>query len=187
MQNDFKDYSSRLKTVLDKLDFYMLETITRLLRDSITQGCRIFSMGNGGSGLTASHLACDLNKGVGQGKDRKPQVICLNDNIAAVLAYANDMSYADVFCEQLKNFFKPGDLVLAFSGSGNSENVLRAIHYANQNMGITIGFSGYDGGELTRIVQHSLHVPVNDMQIAEDIHLVLVHMIMQALMKNSEC
>jgi len=184
MQNDFKDYSIRLKAVLDQIDLSMLETITSLLRDSIKQGCRIFVFGNGGSAMTASHFACDINKGVGQGKDLKPQVFCLNDSMATVLAYANDMSYADIFSEQLKNFFNPGDLVLAFSGSGNSENVLQAMHYANQNGGITIGFSGYDGGELARIVQHSMHVPINDMQIAEDVHLVLVHMIMQSLMKT---
>ena len=157
MQSNFNAYISRLKEVLDKIDLDVLTTITRLLRDSIRQGCRIFVFGNGGSAMTASHFACDINKGVGQGEEPRPKVICLNESLATILAYANDLSYNDVFCEQLKNFYKPGDLAVAFSGSGNSENVLRAVHYTNQNGGISIGFSGYDGGELARAAQHSLH------------------------------
>ncbi len=85
----------------------------------------IFIFGNGGSAATASHFACDMNKGVGHGKDKKFKVMCLNDNLPTLLAYANDVSYEDVFVEQLKNFMGEGDLVVGISGSGNSENVVR--------------------------------------------------------------
>ena len=84
-------------------------------------------MGNGGSGSTASHFICDLNKGVSYGRSRRFRGTSLNDNLATITAYANDIAYEDVFVEQLKNFLQPGDLVVAISGSGNSPNVLKAI------------------------------------------------------------
>ena len=100
-------------------------------------------MGNGGSGASASHAAGDLNKGVSYGREKRFRVISLNDNLATLTAYANDVSYVDVFVEQLKNFLRPGDLVIAISGSGNSPNVLKAIEYANQQGAITVGLTGF--------------------------------------------
>jgi D-sedoheptulose 7-phosphate isomerase len=97
------------------------------------------------------------------------------------MAYANDVSYEDIFVEPLKNFFKPGDLVIGISGSGNSKNVLKAIEYANQNGGTTFGLVGYDGGKLKQLAQNCIHVNINDMQITEDLHMVMDHLIMKVL------
>ena len=177
-----KKYFEELKGCLDRIDLKKLDEIIELLFNSKQSGKQIFSMGNGGSGSTASHLACDLNKGV-CGDKRRFKVICLNDNTATVLAYANDMSYEDIFVEQLKNFINAGDVVLAFSGSGNSENVLRAVDFANKEGAITVGFSGLDGGKLAKLVRYSVVVPINDMQKCEDVHLILVHLIMQRLIE----
>lgn len=118
--------------------------------------------------------------------NKKFKFVCLNDNIPSLMAYANDLSFEDIFIEQLKNFFQPNDVVIGISGSGNSKNVLRAIEYANINRGITVGLTGYDGGILKKIVQYSVHVPVNDMQITEDIHMVLDHCMMKIL-SNNKC
>ena len=96
-------------------------------------------MGNGGSGASASHAAGDLNKGVSYGREKRFRVISLNDNLATLTAYANDVSYAEVFVEQLKNFLHPGDVVIAISGSGNSPNILKAVEYANQQGAVTVG------------------------------------------------
>jgi D-sedoheptulose 7-phosphate isomerase len=115
----------------------------------------------------------DLNK--------KFKMICLNDNLPTLLALANDMSYDAVFVEQLKNFFLPGDLVIGISGSGNSPNVLRAIEYARMHEGATIGLSGFSGGKLASIADIAWIVPVDDMQKIEDMHMIVVHMIMQAV------
>jgi D-sedoheptulose 7-phosphate isomerase len=108
-------------------------------------------------------------------------MICLNDNTPTLLAFANDVSYDVVFVEQLKNFFSPGDLVIGISGSGNSENVIKAIHHTKQNNGKTIGFSGFSGGKLAQMVDVPFVVKVDDIQKVEDIHMILVHMIMQAI------
>jgi len=177
----FLDYFRDVKKSLDKIDLDNFNKINEILFNALENGRQIFTMGNGGSGATAAHLVCDLNKGVGFNNSRKFKAICLNDNMPTLLAYANDLSYSDVFSEQLKNFMKKSDIVIGFSGSGNSENVLKAIEYANENGGITIGFSGFKGGKLSKIVRFSIVASVYDMQKSEDIHLVLCHLIMQTM------
>ena len=102
--------------------------------------------------------------------------MCLSDNVPTLTAYANDLSYDEVFVEQLRNFLEPGDLVIAISGSGNSRNVLKAVEYANRSGAITLGLTGYDGGELRRMAQHGVHIPIADMQVTEDLHMVLDHL-----------
>jgi D-sedoheptulose 7-phosphate isomerase len=138
-------------------------------------------MGNGGSASTASHFACDINKGCCLDLPKKFKMICLNDNLPSIMALANDIDYRSVFVEQLKNFFESGDLVIGISGSGNSENVLNAVQYARQNGGTTVGFSGYSGGKLAEMVDTAFVARVDDMQKVEDLHMILVHMIMQAV------
>ncbi len=138
-------------------------------------------MGNGGSGTTASHFVCDINKGTCLELEKKFKVICLNDNMPTVLAYANDLSYERIFVEQLKNFLQPGDVVIGISGSGNSENIILAISYAREAGAKTIGLSGFDGGRLAQIVDIPFVAAINDMQKVEDVHMIVVHMLMQYL------
>jgi D-sedoheptulose 7-phosphate isomerase len=127
-----------------------------------------------------------MNKGCGYGREQRFRMMCLNDNIPTLLAYANDVGYEDIFVEQLKNFLEEGDVVIAISGSGNSKNVVKAIEYANSKGAITVGLVGYSGGKLLNLVQIPLHIPVNDMQIAEDIHMMVVHMTMRRLLQEFE-
>ncbi|MDR1857616.1 MAG: SIS domain-containing protein [Desulfovibrio sp.] len=165
---------------IELLDFLDLLVMARL------EGKQIFTMGNGGSAATASHFVCDFNKGLSYGNRKKYRAICLNDNFPTVMAYANDVSYDAVFIEQLKNFMRAGDLVIGISGSGNSMNVVNAIDWANQNGGETIALVGYDGGRLKNISRHCIHVKINDMQVVEDVHMVVVHMCMRILSKLSQ-
>jgi D-sedoheptulose 7-phosphate isomerase len=108
-------------------------------------------------------------------------VISLNDNLSTLTAYANDVSYEDVFVEQLRNFLRPGDLVVGISGSGNSLNVLKAITCANSLGAHTVGLCGFDGGKLAAMVKTPVLAPVHDMQKAEDVHMILLHIAMQVL------
>ena len=180
-----KQYLTELKEVLDNFNLGQFEKIVNLVLNAYEDEKQIFTMGNGGSASTASHFACDLNKGCCTNLEKKIKMICLNDNIPTLLAFANDVSYDVVFVEQLKNFLNPGDLVIGISGSGNSENVIKAIHHAKQNNGHTIGFSGFSGGKLARMVDVSFVAKVDDMQKIEDIHMILVHMIMQEIGRAS--
>lgn len=177
-------YVNQLKSLLDIFPHRRFEEITQDLLYAYDGGKQVFIMGNGGSGATASHFACDINKGACSELNKRFRVICLNDNMPTILAYANDISYDDVFAEQLKNFLLPGDVVIGISGSGNSENVVRAISYANEANARTIGLSGFGGGRLSEIVDVPFVAAIDDMQMVEDIHMIAVHMLMQCLHKT---
>ncbi|SPD76423.1 Sugar isomerase (SIS) [uncultured Desulfobacterium sp.] len=172
-------YISELKAILDNFPHKQFERFIEALMDAYDQDKRIFVMGNGGSAATASHLATDLGKGPFSIGLKRFKILSLNDNISTMLAYANDLSYADIFVEQLINLFVPGDLVIGISGSGNSVKVLKAIEYANNYDGITVGFCGFSGGKLYSMVDIPLLIKTDDMQKVEDIHLVVAHMTMQ--------
>lgn len=174
-------YLKDLSDLFESFAMDPFEQILTLLLDAYERERTIFIMGNGGSGSTASHFACDINKGCCIDLDKKFKVLCLNDNLPTLLALANDIGYGAVFEEQLKNFFKAGDLVIGISGSGNSENILRAIRYAGENEGKTVGLSGFSGGRLSKLVDVPFIAPVDDMQKIEDIHMIVVHMLMQAV------
>lgn len=175
------NYLSDLKQVIDKLDRQEINLFIQILANAYQEERQIFIMGNGGSGSTASHFACDINKGVSYGLEKRFKIICLNDNIPTMLAYSNDTSYNEVFVEQLKNFLNEGDIVIGISGSGNSVNIIRAIEYANSKHALTVGITGYDGGKLKEISKHSVNASVDDMQLSEDVHIILTHIAMKAL------
>ncbi len=174
-------YLGRLKVVLDAMDRKEIDAFLNALLEAHQKGANIFIMGNGGSASTASHFACDINKGVSLGMEKRFKVIALTDNMATILAYGNDEGYESIFVEQMRNFVRPGDLVIGISGSGNSKNVLRAIEHANAVGCVTVGITGYGGGKLRQMAKLSVNANVMDMQLSEDVHMVLVHMAMQLL------
>lgn len=176
-----EDYITVLKSTLDNFDKNEVIILNDILEETRQKGKKVFIFGNGGSGSTASHFACDINKGVSLKQSNRHRVIALTDNIPTMLAYANDIGYEDVFIEQLKNFIEDGDIVIGISGSGNSKNILKAIEYSNLRGNVTIGITGYHGGDLKKISTYSVNANYNDMQISEDIHMILVHMLMKTL------
>jgi len=176
-----KTYIQELINVLDLFPHDQFEQMIDTLIEAYNEERNIFVMGNGGSGATASHWACDINKGCSFGRFKKFRMVCLNDNISTILAYANDLSYEHIFVEQLKNFFRSKDVVIGISGSGNSVNVLNAIKYAKKNDGITVGLCGFDGGKLYDMVDIAILAKINDMQKVEDTHVIIGHMAMQKI------
>jgi D-sedoheptulose 7-phosphate isomerase len=174
------NYLERLKGGLAAFPHDEFESMIRLLIDALHKGKHIFVMGNGGSGSIASHWACDLNKECST-RNNRFKVICLNDNIPIILAYANDLNFNNIFVEQLKNFLTPGDILIGISGSGNSENILKAIEYANNHGGITIGLCGFADGALPNKVDLSIVINADNMQNVEDICMILAHMSMQRI------
>lgn len=176
---DITNYIEDIKTVIDKLDKNEINNFVEVLLEAYNNNKQVFVMGNGGSASTATHFVCDFNKGLN--KNKKFRFICLNDNIATMLAYANDMSYDDVFVEQLKNYLNEGDVVIGISGSGNSPNIIKAIEYANEHNAQTVGLSGYLNNKLKVISKHSVCVNINNMQVTEDIHTILMHIAMKSI------
>jgi D-sedoheptulose 7-phosphate isomerase len=174
-------YINELKGTMDRLPVEMIDKVVHLLHKARIQNRQIFIMGNGGSASTASHFVCDLAKNT-----RRPgwphfRTIGLTDNMAIFSAYGNDEGFENVFSEQLANMVQPDDLVVGISTSGNSPNVLKAIDLANRVGAVTIGFTGFDGGELGAMVQYHVHVPSNIIEQVEDLHLALEHMICRTL------
>ncbi|MGX5800336.1 SIS domain-containing protein [Bradyrhizobium sp. Arg314] len=174
-------YFRKLKVVLASLDHQSFDNAVALVAQAQEDGKQIITLGNGGSSLTALHFITDWNKSIYLSTKRPFRGRTLVDNVGLTFAYANDVSFQDVFVEQLKNILNEGDLVVAISGSGNSENVLRAVRYANDHGAVTLGLCGYGGGTLRQIAQHVVWVNVNDMQLAEDIHSMFGHVVMQRL------
>lgn len=181
-QKSIEDYLNREIEVIKHLDVDAINAAMNAIKDAWEREATIYTMGNGGSASTASHMVCDFNKGVSEniGK-QKYHLQCLSDNTATMMAIANDVAYDDIFKFQLEGNVKPGDLIIAISGSGNSENVIRAVRYAKEQGAKVIGMSGYSGGKLNELSDYPLHVDINDMQIAEDVHLIFNHMMMQIL------
>ncbi|MES1258573.1 MAG: SIS domain-containing protein [Acidobacteriota bacterium] len=136
----------------------------------------IFVCGNGGSAATASHFACDIVKGASHGREKRFRIMALTDSLATLTAYSNDISYECVFVEQLKNFARPGDVVIAISGSGNSPNVLHALEYANSIGCETIAMTGRDGGRLGPLGKVQIRVADHHMGRIEDGHMMVCHM-----------
>ena len=170
-------YKAQLQTALDSIDLERVNEVIRVLSQARAEGRRIFTCGNGGSASTASHFATDLVKGASYGRDQRFRILALTDSLPTITAYSNDVAYEAVFVEQLKNFAEPGDVLIAFSGSGNSPNVLRAAEYANSIGCTTIGFTGRDGGKLGPLSRIHVHVAHPHMGRIEDAHLVVMHMV----------
>ncbi len=158
-----------------------LRKVADIIRIARDEGNTVFTFGNGGSGSTAVHFASDLMKTATRPDLKRIRAISLNDNMPLTTAWANDSSYEHVFKEQLENLMKPGDVVIAISGSGNSKNVLLATEYARSNGGITIGLTGFDGGSLKSLASVLVVVPSNDMLRIEDTHLAICHLLVRLL------
>lgn len=177
-KSEIKEYIENEIAVLRTLDVETLNEVLNLLEQTLENEKMIYIMGNGGSAATASHFQNDFNKGVSEYTEKKFRFLCLNDNVPTVMAIANDIGYEEIFRFQLRGRLRPGDVVIGISGSGNSENVLNAVEYAKECGNTVVGITGYSGGKLRKIADYSLHVPVNSMQITEDIHMIFDHLMM---------
>lgn len=185
------DYRAEISAYLEheidtirKLDVEQINQALNLLLEAFEEGNTVYIFGNGGSSATASHYQNDFNKGVSEHTEKKFNFQCLNDNVATVMAVANDIGFEEVFRFQLRGHLKAGDIVMAISGSGNSKNVINAVEYAREQGCRIIGVTGYDGGKLKGLSDVSLHAPVNSMQISEDIHMIFDHLMMSVFYRS---
>ena len=168
-------YLSQVARTLTTLPREPLQRIAQALWETYDHDGTILICGNGGSAATASHFACDLAKWTISAGRRRVRALALTDNVPVMTAWSNDLSYEGLFLEQLISHYRPGDLLFAISGSGNSPNVLRAIDWANQRGAPTVGLSGFDGGRMSQLVRHSLHIDNHVMPQVEDAHMAVCH------------
>ena len=178
------NYLHLVKDTIDKLDETQIEKAIEAFMRVYHSGNTIYVFGNGGSAATATHAAGDFIKGASFGLEKRFKMISLVDNLPALMAIANDISYDDIFIEQLKNFLQAGDLVIGISGSGNSKNVVKAMEFAKQKGVQTIAFCGFKGGAISRIGDIVVHSVAPDMEVAEDIHMMVFNVIKKEVMRR---
>lgn len=174
---DSHSYFENYGRVVAQLPYANIEQVADALHRAYQQERRVFLFGNGGSAALASHFACDLGKGTTQpGKQYKRfRVLSLTDNISLITAWANDVSYDQVFAEQLRNFLQPGDIAFGISGSGCSPNVLLALQAARELNAFNIGLTGFNGGKMPGLCDLCIIIPAHNMQIIEDFQLSITH------------
>ena len=177
-----QQYIDLVKSTLDALDPKALDALVEAFHTTYEKGGNIYTMGNGGSGASASHAAGDFLKGASYGLDKRFKMICLNDNLPSMMAIANDIGWESIFVEPLKNFLSEDDLVIGISGSGNSKNVVNALEYANTNGATTVAMSGFKGGKISQIANINVHAPVLDMEVTEDVHMVIFNIVKKQMM-----
>ena len=184
------DYMDSLSNTLKQLDKEQLAKVVEVLLKAQQQGKKILTMGNGGHGNTAAHMINDFAKHTvsSDSKDavvteKRFRTMCLNDSVSFVTGIGNDLGYDFIFSEQVKNWCEPGDVVIGISGSGNSENVLKAFDVAKSLGATTICLSGKGGGKAKVIADICIVVPSNKMVQIEDVHLAINHALADELKK----
>lgn len=166
------------------LDIEKIQSLITLVEEVRKKKSKIYICGNGGSASTASHLACDMNKCINQYLDEKINAVCLNDNVAIMTAIANDHCYEDVFYQQLTDKLEKEDMLIIISGSGNSPNVVKAAELGKERQSNVVSLTGFDGGRLKSIADLDINIPIHNMQIAEDCHLIICHLFTWIMMEE---
>ena len=180
----FEDYGARLANTISETDWSDVAVFAAAVHARWKEKKAVFLCGNGGSAGNAIHLANDLLYGISKKTGGGLSVHALSANPAVLTCLANDVGYESIYSEQLAVMGKPGDLVVIFSGSGNSPNVINVLKQAKSMQIESCAILGFDGGVCKDLADMTVHFPVNDMQISEDLQLIVGHMLMQWLSSN---
>ena len=184
MQAWIAQYIAAQKAALDSIPADTLTRITARLADAWREGRQIFVFGNGGSAANASHFATDLGKGASDKLGKRFRVLSLNDNVPWMTAIANDYEYADVFVSQLKNYARPGDLVLSVSVSGNSPNCVRAFEWAKQNGLRSVAIVGARRGRMAELADTAIVIADTHYGRVEDAQMTILHLLCYAFIEH---
>jgi len=181
MREYIKKFFQELKIGIEKVSWEEIAKAIKILQSAYESRGQVFLIGNGGSAAIASHFANDLNKTVlghkGNKKTKRFRAISLSDNVPVLTAWANDVGFEEVFSEQLKNFAKETDVLIAISSSGKSANIIKAVKTAKKLHLPVIGLVGFDGGELLALADAKIYVPSQKYAIVESAHEAICHLI----------
>jgi D-sedoheptulose 7-phosphate isomerase len=192
MQNEkfLTTYFSEMKGIIERMPLEAIDEAIESLFDAWRNDRQVFLIGNGGSAATASHATNDLNKATCVEGKKRFRAFCLSDNISWISALTNDLGWSEAYVEQLKNYFRPGDCVVAFSVRGGkgedpsrdrSQNLIKALQYAKDHRGRTIAFTGFDGGAMKHVADVCVIVPGDSTPHTESFHMALEHLIADCL------
>lgn len=181
VEDEINDYLSSVAAVVRQVDAKAVRDVVDVFDRAYRDRGTIFLFGNGGGAATSAHLACDLAKGTAAVGRRRIKALSLSTNVPVITAWANDTDYTNTFGEQLYNLADERDVAVAFSGSGMSPNIINALKVIKELRGTAVLFSGGDGGQAKEYADVAVLVPSNNMQIVEDVHMVLGHVIFTLL------
>ena len=173
-ENFSKGYLNYVKNLIDSVEINKLNSFYEMIIEARLNNNKIFFIGNGGSASTASHFANDI--AVGSKSIEKPiKAISLTDNQAILTAIANDYGYKYIFTKQLEILSSPSDILVAITASGNSENIVHALNYANNNSMKTLSITGFDGGIAKKISNKNIPIKTNNGEYGpvEDLHMII--------------
>lgn len=176
-----RQYRRALETAWDAHDWSDVALLVDTLRRCWRENRQVFLCGNGGSAANAIHLANDLLYGIAKDTGKGLRVTALPSNQSVMTCLANDIGYEDVFAQQLSVLAQPGDVLIAFSGSGNSPNILKALLRARELNLTSFAILGFSGGHALSLTDHPIYFPIHDMQVSEDLQMMVGHMVMQSL------
>ena len=177
----YSEYRQHLVSALERISDIQIEAVVDEIMRAHSAGRWIYVIGNGGSASTASHMACDLNKGASLGAKEPLRVTSLTDNMAHFSALGNDEGYENVFTGQLRNVIREGDVLIGISASGNSPNCVKAFELAQEKGATTIGLLGFEGGRMAERSNLKIVVQSNEYGPLEDVHLVINHVVTEIL------
>jgi D-sedoheptulose 7-phosphate isomerase len=176
-----KDYLETINKAWNSLDWNRVKTLSDELLNAWKSGNKVFICGNGGSAANANHFANDLLYGVSPHEGKGLKVYSLTANTSVNTCLANDTGFENIFAKQLSSLADNKDILIVFSGSGNSPNVVKALEQG-KTMGMhTHAVLGFDGGKCKKIAENPIHLPLNDMQVAEDFQMIIGHILMKYL------
>jgi phosphoheptose isomerase len=180
----FGAYAEETARAARSVDLASLDRAAAILLQAYTSGARVFSCGNGGSAAIANHLQCDHVKGVRTATDLVPRVVSLSHSVELITAIANDMAYEDVFVYQLQSQSGPGDVLIVFSSSGRSPNIVRALTWARDHDLQTIALTGFSGGDARAVAEVTIHVNSTNYGVVEDLHQAIMHALAQYIRQS---
>lgn len=177
-------YTSQLHFALSSVDSLQYNLAVHTLEDAIVNNKQIFVCGNGGSAAISEHFTCDHSKGINNCTSLFPRVISLVSNMSLITAIANDVSYNDIFKNQLLHLGNKGDVLVTISSSGKSKNILSVLEAADKLNMFTIALVGFDGGPAKQLADITLHIKESNYGIVEDAHQALMHSMAQYIRKK---
>ena len=170
-------YRARTLEQWEALDLEALERVAAVVEEARSRGRFVWVCGNGGSAASAAHIGCDFGKTASKPGAAPLKAVSLSDNTAFMTAIGNDLSFGETFSRQLENVVSSGDVVILISGSGNSENLLRAATLSRARKAKVVGLLGFDGGKLKALCDEHLLIPSDQYGVIEDMHMAVAHIL----------
>lgn len=186
-ENFLRDYKKELTDAIWQVDEEVFQKAAKILYEAWLKDQQVFIVGNGGSAGTANHFVCDFGKNAVQGKGRRRfRVISLCDNVEKITALGNDFCFEEIFRFQLENLMNKGDVLITVSASGNSPDLVRACQFAKEKGAKQIVLAGFAGGEIKEYADAAFIVPLESYERIEDVHLNILHMLVEYFKKSPE-